>query len=200
MFVESDFKARIEHRGGAGTGGSSRSNAPHQAHELPKLADDEEVAVRHEVSALERQALLYHLLGEEELRDAYADSLRLSSQAVLDAVAATPGPVQTGVIARAHAKLGLAYALLGESISAVAEGSTAVSSLSIRDDAYAGADHLRDLILIYTLIGATDLAVQELQTALSVPSPLTRVELMLDPIFEPLRGHPVFPELLASVQ
>lgn len=148
----------------------------------------------------ERLALVYHLLGEDDLRDLHADSLRMSSQAVLDAAAANPGPVQSGVIAQAHAKLGVAYALLGESISAVVEGSTAVSSLSIHDDAYAGADHLRDLVLIYTLIGATDLAVQELQTALSIPSPLTRVELMLDPIFEPLRGHPSFPGLLASIQ
>ncbi len=151
-------------------------------------------------TAHERQALLYHLLGEEDLRDAYADSLRMDSQEVLDAAAATLGAVQTGVIARAHAKLGIAYALLGESIRAAAEGATAVSSLSIHDDAYAGADHLRDLVLIYTLIGATDLAVQELQTALSIPSPLTRVELTLDPLFESLRGHPSFPELLALVQ
>ncbi|MBT8397688.1 MAG: hypothetical protein KJN92_12015, partial [Gemmatimonadetes bacterium] len=146
----------------------------------------------------ERRALLYHLLGEETLRDAHADSLRLASQAVLDAAAANPGPVQTGVIARAHAKLGIAYALLGESISAVAEGSTAVSSLSVQTDAYAGADHLRDLVLIYTLIGATDLAIQELETALAIPSPLSRVELLLDPLFEPLRSHPTFPQLVAS--
>jgi hypothetical protein len=139
-------------------------------------------------------------MGETGLRDAYADSLRMASQEVLEAAAANPGPVQTGVIARAHAKLGLSYALLGEPISAVAEGSTAVSSLSIQDDAYAGADHLRDLVLIYLLIGVPDLAVQELQTALSIPSPLTIVELTLDPLFEPLRNHPSYPDLLASVQ
>ncbi len=150
--------------------------------------------------AYERQALLYHLLGEETLRDAYADSLRMESQAALEAAATTLGPVQSGYIARAHAKLGVAYALLGESISAVAEGSTAVFSLSVQVDAYAGADHLRDLILIYTLIGATDLAIQELQTALAIPSPLTRVELLLDPLFEPLRSHPAFPQLVASVE
>jgi TolB-like protein/Tfp pilus assembly protein PilF len=151
-------------------------------------------------SAHERLALLYHVMGEEELSDLHADSLRLGSQEVLDAVSTTPGPVQSGVLARAHAKLGLAYALLGEEINAVAEGSTAVASLSIHDDAYAGADHLRDLVLIYTLIGATDLAVQELRTALSIPSPLSSVELELDPMFEPLRSHPAFPELLSLAQ
>jgi hypothetical protein len=148
----------------------------------------------------ERLALLYHLAGEEALRDAHADSLRAASQSVLDAAGSGLGPTQTGVIARAHAKLGLAYALMGESLSAVAEGSTAVSTLSIQDDAYAGAEHLRDLVLIYTLIGATDLAMQELSTALSIPSPLTRVELTLDPVFAPLRSHPAYPDLLASVE
>ncbi len=191
-------------RGAMGRQGT-RPTPPREAMEpqgslTPSSQDRSPVARGGMGSAHERQALLYHLLGEEELRDVYADSLRMSSQATLDAAAANPGPVQSGVIARAHAKLGIAYALLGESISAVAEGSTAVSSLSIHDDAYAGADHLRDLVLIYTLIGATDMAVQELQTALSIPSPLTRVELMLDPVFEPLRGHPSFPRLLASIQ
>jgi len=148
----------------------------------------------------ERLAILYHLLGEEDLRDAHADSLRMSSQAALDAATSNLGPVQSGVLARAHAKLGVAYALLGESIPAASEGSTAVSSLSIQDDAYAGADHLKDLVLIYTLIGATDLAVQELRTALSVPSPLTSVELTLDPVFAPLRSHPSYAELRALAQ
>jgi TolB-like protein/Tfp pilus assembly protein PilF len=148
----------------------------------------------------ERQALLYHLRGEHALRDAYADSLRINSVQTLNAAAGAIGAVQTGVIARAKAKLGLAYALLGESIHAAREGSTAVSSLSIADDAFTGAEHLRDLVLIYTLIGATDLAIQELQTALSVPSPLTRVELLLDPLFEPLREHEGFEALLALAQ
>lgn len=145
----------------------------------------------------ERLAIIYHLLGDEALRDAHADTLRMNSQVVLDSAATKLGPVQRGVLARAHAKLGLAYALLGESLPAVAEGSTAVSSLSIQDDAYAGADHLKDLVLIYTLIGATDLAVEELRTALSVPSPLTLVELVLDPVFAPLRESSGYPELLA---
>ncbi len=151
-------------------------------------------------AAHERLAILYHLLGDEERRNVYADSLRLSSQAVLDAAQTSRGPVQAVVNARAHAKLGLAYALLGESISAVAEGSTAVSSLPVQDDAYSGADHLRDLAVIYTLIGAYDLALRELQAALSVPSPLSRVDLLLDPVFGPLRDQPGFRELVAAVE
>jgi len=140
-------------------------------------------------------------MGEEELRDAYADSLRMSSEADLEAATGTGrGAVQNRVIAQAHAKLGIAYALLGESFSAVAEGSKAVSRLSVSDDAYDGANHLRDLVLIYTLIGAPDQAILEFETALSLPSPLTRMDLVLDPLFAPLRAHPGAAALLAGLQ
>jgi hypothetical protein len=140
-------------------------------------------------------------MGEDALRDAYADSLRMSSEADLAAARETNrGAVQNRVIAHAHAKLGIAYALLGESFNAVAEGSKAVSRLSVSEDAYDGANHLRDLVLIYTLIGAPDQAIQEFRTALSIPSPLTVMDLLLDPLFAPLRNHPGAAEFLASVK
>ena len=148
----------------------------------------------------EWQALLYHLSGREDLKLQYADSLRAASLATIEAATERRGPVQTGVIARAHAKLGVAYALLGESVRAVAEGSKAVSTLPLNLDAYEGADHLRDLVLIYTLIGATDLAIQELGTALSRPAPLTRTEVVLDPLFAPLRNRPEFAALEETVR
>jgi TolB-like protein/Tfp pilus assembly protein PilF len=146
----------------------------------------------------ERLALIYHLMGREDLRDFHADSLHLASFAVLEAARANPGPVQAGVMARAHAKLGIAYALLGEEINAWVEGSSAVSLVPLSTDAYEGADHMRDLAVVYTLIGEFDLAVQQLETTLSVPSPLNRLDLLLDPVFEPLRSQSGFEALLAS--
>ncbi len=145
----------------------------------------------------ERLALVYHLMDRENLRDAQADSLRMSSIAVLDAARANPGPVQAGIMARAHAKLGIAYALLGQDINAWMEGSTAVSIVPLSVDAYEGADHMRDLAIVYTLIGELELAVQQLEAALSVPSSLNRLDLLLDPIFDPLRDQPAFERLLA---
>ena len=137
-------------------------------------------------------------MGREDLRDFHADSLHLASLAVLEAARANPGPVQAGVMARAHAKLGIAYALLGEEINAWVEGSSAVSLVPLSADAYEGADHMRDLAVVYTLIGEFDLAVQQLETTLSVPSPLNRLDLLLDPVFEPLRSQSGFEALLAS--
>ncbi len=148
----------------------------------------------------ERLAILYHFIGDTDLRDAHADSLRLASEAVLEAARANPGPVQTGVRARAQAKLGIAYALLGEGFSALSEGFTAVSNLPVSVDAYEGADHLRDLAVALAILGDADLALENLQMALSVPSTLTRADLLLDPIFRPLRDHPRFQELVATVQ
>ncbi len=150
--------------------------------------------------AHQRPAILYHLMGNDELRDRHADSLKLISEETIRAAREDPGPVQTGVVARAHAKLGIAHALLGEAINASVEGSSAVIHLPLSVDAYEGADHVRDLAVTYTLIGEVELALEQLETAVSVPSPLTRVELELDPIFDPLRGHPRYEELLASLQ
>jgi TolB-like protein/Tfp pilus assembly protein PilF len=146
----------------------------------------------------ERLALIYHLMGREDLRDLHADSLHLVSLAVLEAARANPGPVQAGLMARAHAKLGIAHALLGEEISAWVEGSSAVSLVPLSADAYEGADHMRDLAVVYTLIGEFDLAVQQLETTLSVPSSLNRLDLLLDPVFEPLRSQSGFEALVGS--
>jgi TolB-like protein len=148
----------------------------------------------------ERLALVYHLMGREDLRDAHADSLRMSSLEVLDAARANPGPVQAGVMARAHAKLGIAYALLGQDIGAWMEGSSAVSLVPLSADAYEGADHMRDLAVVYSLIGEPDLAVQQIEAVLSVPSPLNRLDLLLDPVFDSLRDLPEFQRLSASVR
>ncbi|MCK5651300.1 MAG: tetratricopeptide repeat protein, partial [Gemmatimonadetes bacterium] len=61
----------------------------------------------------ENLALAYHLLGNEEMTAVYADSLRMAMEAVLGAAGRTIGPVQSNVVAQAHAKLGIAHALLG---------------------------------------------------------------------------------------
>lgn len=148
----------------------------------------------------ERLAILYHLMGNEELRNAHADSLRLASEEILLQARANPGPVQTGVISRANAKLGIAYALAGEGFSALSEGFKAVTSLPVSADAYEGANHLRDLAVSLTILGEVEMAVEQLEAALAVPSTLTRAELALDPIFETLRGHPGFQALLGPVR
>ncbi|MGW8268545.1 MAG: TPR end-of-group domain-containing protein, partial [Longimicrobiales bacterium] len=83
---------------------------------------------------------------------------------------------------------------------AVSEGFTAVSSLPISADAYEGANHLRDLAATLSILGDEEMAIEQLEAALAVPSTLTRADLTLDPIFRPLRDSPRFQALLAPVQ
>jgi TolB-like protein/Tfp pilus assembly protein PilF len=146
----------------------------------------------------ERLAILFQLMGDEESARTYADSLLTVYETIMVETEANPGPVQTGVIARAHAKRGLAYAILGEDIRAYFEGSSAVSQLPISVDAFEGAEHLRDLAVVYTLIGELDQAVQQLETALAIPSPVHAGELRLDPLFDPLRTNPRFQALIGG--
>ena len=193
-YYRGDFQTAL----GAWTGNGGSRPVGGDGSQVP--SDPEAVQGRRPNRSFERIALLYHLMGNEELRNANADSLRLSSLAILEEATGNPGPVQTGVIARARAKLGIAYALLGNSFEAFKESSTAVSTLPLTSDAYEGANHLRDLILTLTLIGEIDLAVQNLETALSVPSTLTMADIMLDPAFGPLKDNRRVQELLDSVQ
>jgi tetratricopeptide (TPR) repeat protein len=146
----------------------------------------------------ERQAILYYLMGDEDRALVYADSLLGANEAILEEAEGNPGPVQTGVIARAYAKRALAHALRGEGIRAYFEGSSAVSQLPISVDAFEGAEHLRDLAVVYVLIGELEQAIQQLETALAIPSPVTVGELRLDPLFDPLRDNPRFQALLAG--
>jgi len=155
----------------------------------------------------ESLALAYHLLGNEEMTAVYADSLRMAMEAVLDAAGRTIGPVQSNVVAQAHAKLGIAHALLGNWAAAVREGTRATSMVPVGSegytgtllpiDAFSGTAHLQDLAVTYALIGEQEGAIDQLEAAVSVPSLVTASELRLNPLYDTLRDNPRFQALVA---
>ncbi len=155
----------------------------------------------------ENLALVYHLLGNEEMTSVYADSLRMAMEAVLDAAGRTIGPVQSNVVAQAHAKLGIAHALLGNWAAAVREGTRATSMVPVGTegyrgtllliDAFSGTAHLQDLAVTYALIGEQEGAIDQLEAAVSVPSLVTASELRLNPLYDALRDNPRFQALVA---
>ncbi|MEE9118561.1 MAG: hypothetical protein V3U02_08215, partial [Calditrichia bacterium] len=51
---------------------------------------------------------------------------------------------------------------------------------------------------IYTLVGDHDAAIDQLAYLLSIPCGMTVHRIRLDPVYDPLRGHPRFKELLAK--
>ena len=97
-----------------------------------------------------------------------------------------------------HALLGLALAGLGRGAEAVGEGQRAVELLPVSKDARDGALLLANLARIYTLLGDTGKAVDQLEIVFSRPgAPLSAQWLKADPWWDPLRENPRFQQLEA---
>jgi hypothetical protein len=66
----------------------------------------------------------------------------------------------------------------------------------VEKEAYIGPWLVENLALIYTRVGEVELAIDELDYLLSIPSKFSVSVLRLDPRWDPLRDHPRFQELL----
>ena len=65
------------------------------------------------------------------------------------------------------------------------------------DDWIVGADWLGDLALTYVWTGDHDLAIEILDSLVSIPSRWSVATLRIHPFWEPVRAHPRFEALLA---
>jgi serine/threonine-protein kinase len=95
-----------------------------------------------------------------------------------------------------HANLGWAYAALGKREDALREGRLAVELLPISKDAYAGPLYVEMLAQIAVLVGDRSLALDQIETVLSVPADFSAALLEIDPRWDPLRNDPRFQALL----
>jgi serine/threonine-protein kinase len=95
-----------------------------------------------------------------------------------------------------HAVLGRTHALLGRHQEAIGEGEQAVALLPVAQDAVIGANLAQDLARIYTYVGETDAALDQIDYVLSIPSWFSIALLRLEPYWDPLRDHPRFQEIL----
>jgi tetratricopeptide (TPR) repeat protein len=132
-------------------------------------------------------ARAYRLMGEPELAHASYDSARAILEKKLDA---SPTLFRT--------QLGIAYAGLGRKEEAIREGKRGVELGPVSKDAIAGSYWVRDLAEIYTMVGEYDAALDEIEYLLSIPGWISYHDLRLDPIWDPLRDHPRFQELLET--
>ena len=71
---------------------------------------------------------------------------------------------------RYHSALGIAYAGIGRKIDAIKEGKRAVDLLPMAVDAVYGIPYVIDLATIYTMVGEFDLAMDQFEYLLTVPS------------------------------
>lgn len=95
--------------------------------------------------------------------------------------------------------LGIIDAKLGRKDLAIVEGRRAVELLPLSKDSINGARAIHHLSVIYAWTGETDLAIQQLELAASIPSDICYGFLLLDPEWDTLRGDPRFEKILASL-
>ena len=95
-----------------------------------------------------------------------------------------------------HIFLGKAYACLGQKNDAIQEGLLAIECLPVSEDAFVGPDLVAVLAEIYCLVGEYDLAIDQLESLLSIPSWTSAAYVATWPEYAPLRDHPRFKALV----
>ena len=93
---------------------------------------------------------------------------------------------------RLYSALGISYAGLGQKEQAIRAGKKGLELMPVAKEAYRGVYRLGDLARIYVMVGEHGLALEQLDTLLSIPGVLSAKLLRLDPIWEPLWDHPDF--------
>ncbi|MCP4566464.1 MAG: protein kinase [FCB group bacterium] len=133
------------------------------------------------------RAEAYYYWGNDSISEIYYDSARMVVEQWL---------INDPEEAFSRLLLGAAYAGLGRSSEAIREGRKAVELIPITEDALYGAGMLGGLTQIYVMVGEYDLAIDELEYLMSIPSGIGLYDLRHHPQWDSLRDHPRFQALL----
>ncbi|MFC1792473.1 protein kinase [Planctomycetota bacterium] len=95
-----------------------------------------------------------------------------------------------------HSALGVAHAGLGNKEDAIREGELAVEMFPYTKDFRKGFAREKDLAYIYTMVGKSDKAIDQLERLLSIDGEISIPLLQLNPAWDPLRNHPRFKKLV----
>jgi len=97
-----------------------------------------------------------------------------------------------------HSNLGIAYAGLGRREEAIREGKKGEDVVVNAKDSQSYFSAARDLAYIYIKVSEFDAAIDQIEYMLSFPGQLSIPLLQLDPVWDPLRDHPRFKELVEA--
>jgi len=95
--------------------------------------------------------------------------------------------------------LGLIDAALGRKDEAIREGRRAIELLPITKDSIDGAELVKYMGVIYAWCGEKDLAIEQIEATLKIPSTLSYGNLKLHPNWDPLRGDPRFEKIVTDL-
>ena len=132
----------------------------------------------------------HHLGNEEAARGHYRDARAI----LLAAMAKEPDEPQ------AHADLALLAAGLGSPEEALREARRAIELEPVTQQARAGLIWLVNLAQVQARLGQREEAIKGLNHLMALPNSgeaLAAWQLRLDPVWDPLRGHPAFQKLIA---
>ena len=132
-------------------------------------------------------ALAYKLLGQREAAEQYYDSARIQYEKQINNFPEDGD---------SYSFLGIAYAGLGRIEDAHKAGKHGVELIPVSKDALSGSALLINLARIYAMTGQSELAISQIESLLSMPSLLTVQLLKLQAVWDPLRDHPRFQELI----
>jgi hypothetical protein len=97
-----------------------------------------------------------------------------------------------------HFDLAELYCQLGDTAMSYTHYDTA--TIPLRFDALVGMERLEDLALTYIGVAEYDLALDVIDTLLSIPSVLSVAWIKTSPDFDPLRDHPRFQALIQKCE
>jgi TolB-like protein/elongation factor P hydroxylase len=140
---------------------------------------------------LYKLAKVYFLSGNQSLCKEYADS---SISFLSDLIEEFPDED------RFYSTLGRSYALAGNKEEAIKCGEKALELKPLSMDAYQNPCREQEMMEIYILTGDYNRAMDKMEYLLSIPSWLSRGDLIADPLFDKLRDLPRFKKIVESVR
>ena len=136
------------------------------------------------------RAFIYEAIGNQPSAISRYDSARVYFERI---IRSNP---QSAYVPVYRMDLGLVYAGLDRCEEAIRMGEEAVRMIPISKDAIVGPSLIGNLAEIYFRCGKYELAIDQLETWLSVPSDMSIGLLRADPLWDPLRTNPRFRRLV----
>ncbi len=151
-----------------------------------------QLSLEHLPASYRTIALAGHLLGDAELAEAYADSLRSRGERRLQQVPERLRSVPYRTVLTPHLDISTADALLGREQEAIAGAQRALELLPMSRDALRGLDAVWNLARVYAIFGYEDEVLDQLEYLLSIPSFWTAWQFRNDPLLSYLGDNPRF--------